>query len=86
VLLESISAQGKASGTRFSMAIAKVWTFDSDTKVIETKPFYFDTKKLVDIFNEDILSGRGVAKLIAATSHRSGRPDLPEYVIIIALK
>lgn len=54
MLLESISGQGKAAGTRFSMAIAKVWTFDSDTRVIETKSFYFDTKKLVDIFNEDI--------------------------------
>jgi ketosteroid isomerase-like protein len=54
VLLASISAQGKASGTRFSMPIAEVWTFDSDARVIEIKPFYFDTKKLVDIFNGDI--------------------------------
>jgi ketosteroid isomerase-like protein len=54
VVLASMSAESKSSGTRFTMPIAEVWTFDSDGRVIEIKPFYFDTKKLVDLFNGDI--------------------------------
>lgn len=54
VVLASMSAKSKSSGTGFTMPIAEVWTFDSDGMAIEIKPFYFDTKKLVDIFNGDI--------------------------------
>jgi ketosteroid isomerase-like protein len=54
VVLASMSGESKSSGTRFTMPIAEVWTFDSDGMAIEIKPFYFDTKKLVDIFNGDI--------------------------------
>jgi uncharacterized protein len=54
VVLASMSAESKTSHTQFTMPIAEVWSFDSDGLVIEIKPFYFDTKKLVDIFNGDI--------------------------------
>jgi ketosteroid isomerase-like protein len=54
VVLASMSAQSKSSHSRFTMSIAEVWTFDSDGMVIEIQPFYFDTKKLVDLFNGDI--------------------------------
>ena len=53
VVLASMSAQSKSSGTRFTMQIAEIWTFDSDGMVTEIQPFYFDTKRLVDLFNGD---------------------------------
>jgi ketosteroid isomerase-like protein len=54
VVLASLSAESKSSGTRFTMQIAEIWTFDGDGMAIEIKPFYFDTKRLVDLFNGDI--------------------------------
>ncbi|MFT6955038.1 MAG: ketosteroid isomerase-like protein [Halieaceae bacterium] len=53
VVLASMSAQSKSSGTRFTMQIAEIWTFDADGLAVEIKPFYFDTKRLVDLFNGD---------------------------------
>lgn len=54
VVLATMSGESKSSGTRFSMPIAEIWKFDNDGKAIEIKPFYFDTSKLVEIFNGDI--------------------------------
>jgi ketosteroid isomerase-like protein len=53
VVLATMSGKSKSSGSLFSMSIAEVWKFDSDGKAIEIKPFYFDTNKLVEIFNGD---------------------------------
>ena len=53
VVLASMSAQSKSSGTRFTMQIAEIWTFDRDGMVTGIQPFYFDTKRLVDLFNGD---------------------------------
>lgn len=51
VVLATMSGEGKVTGESFSMPIAEVWRFDADGLAVEIKPFYFDTKKLVDIFN-----------------------------------
>ena len=56
VVLATMSGEGKATGEPFSMPIAEVWRFDANGLVVEIKPFYFDTKKLVDVFNGDTLS------------------------------
>jgi ketosteroid isomerase-like protein len=53
VVLASMSAESKKSGTHFTMQIAEIWTFDGDGMAIEIKPFYFDTKRLVDLYNGD---------------------------------
>jgi ketosteroid isomerase-like protein len=54
VVVATMSGESKTSGTHFTMPIAEIWTFDSDGLVTEIKPFYFDTKKLVDIYNGDL--------------------------------
>ncbi len=51
VVLATMSGEGKSTGVPFNMPIAEVWRFDADGLVVEIKPFYFDTKKLVDVFN-----------------------------------
>ena len=56
VVLATMSGEGKATGEPFSMPIAEVWRFDASGLVVEIKPFYFDTKKLVDVFNGDTRS------------------------------
>jgi ketosteroid isomerase-like protein len=55
VVLATMSGEGKATGEPFNMPIAEVWRFDASGLVVEIKPFYFDTKKLVDVFNGDNL-------------------------------
>ena len=54
VVVATMSGESKTSETHFTMPIAEIWTFDSDGLVTEIKPFYFDTKKLVDIYNGDL--------------------------------
>ena len=54
VVLATMSAQSKTSGSFFEMDIAEVWTFNSAGKVVEIKPFYFDTHKLVRLHSGDI--------------------------------
>lgn len=54
VVLARMSGESKISGTHFEMEISELWTFNSSGKVKEIKPFYFDTKKIVDLYNGDI--------------------------------
>ena len=54
VVLATMSGESKTSQTQFTMSIAEIWSFDNDGLVTEIKPFYFDTKKLIDIYNGDL--------------------------------
>ena len=54
VVIATMSAESKLSGSSFDMEIAEIWTFNLSGKVIEIKPFYFDTHKLVCLHSGDI--------------------------------
>lgn len=47
VILGSMAGRGKATGKAFSVPLAAVWQL-KDGKVIEVRPFYFDTKVMHD--------------------------------------
>lgn len=53
VVLAKMLGESKISGAAFEMDIAEVWKFDAKGKVIELKPFYFDTKRLLDFYQGD---------------------------------
>jgi ketosteroid isomerase-like protein len=54
VVLATMYGTSKASGTPFTMPIAEIWKFDNSGKAVEIKPFYFDTKKLTDLYQGSI--------------------------------
>ena len=47
VILGNMAGRGKATGRSFSVPLAAVWQL-KDGKVIEIRPFYFDTKVMHD--------------------------------------
>ena len=47
VILGNMSGRGKATGQAFSVPLAAVWRL-KDGKVVEVRPFYFDTKVMHD--------------------------------------
>jgi hypothetical protein len=54
VVLATMYGASKASKTRFDMPIAEIWKFDDAGRAVEIKPYYFDTKKLVDLYQGGI--------------------------------
>lgn len=49
VVLATMTATGKATGTQFSMPIAEVWRL-ANGRIIEVRPFYFDTRVMCDAY------------------------------------
>ncbi len=47
VILGNMSGRGKETGQAFSVPLAAVWRLQ-DGKVVEVRPFYFDTKVMHD--------------------------------------
>lgn len=47
VILGNMAGRGKATGLAFSVPLAAVWRL-KDGKVVEVRPFYFDTKAMHD--------------------------------------
>lgn len=53
VVLATMSGESRACGTPFTMPIAEVWRV-VEGKVVEIRPFYFDTKHLCDLYEGDV--------------------------------
>jgi ketosteroid isomerase-like protein len=58
VILGNMAGRGKATGQAFSVPMAAVWRLE-DGKVIEVRPFYFDTKVMHDAHFGSANSGPG---------------------------
>lgn len=49
VLMAEMSGRGRANGEAFTMAMVEIWRLENG-RIREVRPFYFDTKRLHDIY------------------------------------